>query len=212
MKTTSAWEIVKLVVQGFTETYGVDYDQTFSPVVKFESIWTVLSLCAQQDMHIVQFDICTTFLHGDRDEEIYMLQPEGFTSSGQELKDCWLQKSLYGLKQSSRVLNRKFNDFLTKLNLHPHRSQSLCVFNKGKATTDYDDFCGWWAWMLCPKFKIGRDDRPSGTGFWRFQILCRCLCQVYTSYVIGQTSFFMWVNNYTYGAFFVDLVMRINKS
>jgi hypothetical protein len=39
-------------------------------------------------MHIVQFDICTTFLHGDRDEEIYMLQPEGFTSSGQELKDC----------------------------------------------------------------------------------------------------------------------------
>jgi ATP-binding cassette subfamily B (MDR/TAP) protein 1 len=70
-------------------------------------------------MHIVQFDIRTTFLHGDQDEEIYLLQPEGFTSSGQELKDCRLQKSLYGLKQSSRVWNRKFNDFLTKFNLHP---------------------------------------------------------------------------------------------
>jgi hypothetical protein len=79
-------------------------------------------------MQIVQFDIRTTFLHGDRDEEIYMLQPKGFTSSGQELKDCRLHKILYGLKQSSRVWNRKFNDFLTKFNLHP-TEVNPCVYS-----------------------------------------------------------------------------------
>jgi hypothetical protein len=78
IETTYARKIVKyktwLVAWGFIQTYGIYYDQNFSPIIKFKSIWTIISFNAiQQDMHIVQFSIHIAFLHVDLDEEIYML-------------------------------------------------------------------------------------------------------------------------------------------
>jgi hypothetical protein len=52
----------------------------------------------------------------------------------------------------------------------------MCI-QKARTTIDYDDFCGWWAWMMCPKFKFGQDDQPFGIGVWSFQIFCWCLCR-----------------------------------
>ncbi len=77
-KTRYGRKIVKyktwLVAWGFIPTYGIYYDKNFSPIIKFESIWTIISFNAiQQDMHIVQFGIYIAFLHVDLDEKIYML-------------------------------------------------------------------------------------------------------------------------------------------
>ena len=64
----------KLVVKGFAQKKGTDFDKIFSPVVKMTSIRTVLSLVATEDLHLEQLDVKRTFLHGELDEEIYMVQ------------------------------------------------------------------------------------------------------------------------------------------
>ena len=65
----------RLVVKGFAQQKGIDFDEIFSPIVKMTSIRIVLSLVATEDLHLEQLDVETTFLHGDLDEEIYMAQP-----------------------------------------------------------------------------------------------------------------------------------------
>ena len=92
----------------------MDYDETFSPVVRFLSIRLILSLVAHMDLELFQMDVKTAFLNGDLDEEIYMQQPVGFITPGQENKVCKLRKSIYGLKQSSRQWYIKFhNDIIS---------------------------------------------------------------------------------------------------
>ena len=73
-----------LVVKGFAQKKGIDFDEIFSPVVKMNSIRTILSLVATEDLHLEQLDVKTTFLHGDLEEEIYMQQPEGYEVKGVE--------------------------------------------------------------------------------------------------------------------------------
>jgi hypothetical protein len=68
----------RLVARGFTQTYGVDYNETFAPITKFTSICYILALTALEDMEIHQMDVKTTFLNGELEEEIYMEQPQGF--------------------------------------------------------------------------------------------------------------------------------------
>jgi len=104
----------KLVARGFTQTFGVDYNETFAPVAKFVSIRCILALAAIKDMEIHQMDVKTAFLNGDLEEEIYMEQPEGFTQEGEHLV-CKFHKSLYGLKQSLRAWNQKLDAFLKSI-------------------------------------------------------------------------------------------------
>jgi Reverse transcriptase (RNA-dependent DNA polymerase) len=92
----------QLVAKDFSQKPHLDYTETFAPVAKFASFWTVLAIAAAEDMEIDDMDISTAFLNGDLDEEIYMAQPEGFAAPGQEHLVCHLKKSLYGLKQSPR--------------------------------------------------------------------------------------------------------------
>jgi hypothetical protein len=105
---------VKLVARGFTQTFGVDYKETFAFVVKFMSIHCILALAAIEDMEIYQMDVKTAFLNGYLEEEIYMEQPKGFTQEGEHLV-CKLHKSLYELKQSLRAWNQKLNAFLKNI-------------------------------------------------------------------------------------------------
>ena len=86
-----------MVVKGFSQKKGIDFDEIFSPIVKMSSIRVVLGLAVSLDLKIEQIDVKTTFLHGDLDKEIYMEQPEGFTIKGKEGYVCKLKKSLYGL-------------------------------------------------------------------------------------------------------------------
>ena len=74
----------RLVVKGFSQRKGIDFEEIFSPVVKMSSIRVVLGLAASLDLEIEQLDVKTAFLHGDLEEEIYMEQPEGFVVAGKE--------------------------------------------------------------------------------------------------------------------------------
>ena len=103
----------RLVIKGFSQKKGVDYDQTFSPVVRNASVRTHLSIAAIERMHLLQFDISTAFLYGELDEELYMKQPEGFSDNTDKV--CKLKRSLYGLKQAPRCWNRRFVTFLRSI-------------------------------------------------------------------------------------------------
>ena len=118
------------MAQGCTQISGVDYDQTFSPVVWHESIRTMLAIVAQQNMYIVRFDICTTFLHSKMDTKLYMRQPIGFVDQANPDLVCLILQSLYGFKQSGRLWNKKFDAFFIKFDLHP-TSADPCVYISG---------------------------------------------------------------------------------
>ena len=94
----------RLVAQGFTQEAGVDYDEIFAPVAKYDSIRSVLVIANQLDLKVHQMDIKIAFLQGDLDNEIYMKQPEGYIDKTQPNKVCKLRRSIYGLKQSARSL------------------------------------------------------------------------------------------------------------
>jgi len=81
------------VAKGFTQIEGIDCEETFSPVVRFASIRLLLALVAHLDLESFQMDVKTVFLNGNLEEEIYMDQPIGFVSKGQEDKVCRLKRS-----------------------------------------------------------------------------------------------------------------------
>ena len=87
---------VRLVARGFAQRPGTDYDETFSPVARCESVRFVLALAAQEEMFLEQMDVETAFLNGMLKEEVYMTQPEGYKEKGREQLVCRLHKSIYG--------------------------------------------------------------------------------------------------------------------
>ena len=91
----------RLVAKGYTQKYGIDYTDTFAPVAKINTVRVLLSLAANLDWPLQQFDVKNAFLHRDLTEEIYMdLPPRCNAPDKYKRKECMLKKSLYGLKQS----------------------------------------------------------------------------------------------------------------
>ena len=115
------------MAKGFSQREGVDYFETFAPVVRYESIRILLAIAAKDDLEIAKFDVKTAFLHGDLQEEIYMQQPEGYIKNNGRQLVCKLLRSLYGLKQSPRCWNEKFVKFLESFNLRATNGDK-CVF------------------------------------------------------------------------------------
>lgn len=101
----------RLVAKGYSQREGLDYHDTFSPVVKMVTVRSVIALAASRGWNLLQMDVYNAFLQGDLEEEVFMEMPESFRRH-KETRVCILLKSLYGLKQDSRQWNIKLIDAL----------------------------------------------------------------------------------------------------
>nr|GFA09758.1 ribonuclease H-like domain-containing protein [Tanacetum cinerariifolium] len=110
----------RLVANRHSQQQGIDYDETFSLVIKPATICTVLSLVISCDWPIHQLDAKNAFLHGHLSETVYMHQPPGFVDSCHPDYVCHLQRSLYGLKQAPRAWFQRFASFVTRIALLQH--------------------------------------------------------------------------------------------
>ena len=108
----------RLVARGYTQTYGIDYQETFAPVAKLNTISILISLAVNLDWQLNQYDIKNAFLHGDLKEEIYMDCPLAYEGMSNSRKVCKLQKALYGLKQSPRAWFGRFSQVMKILGYH----------------------------------------------------------------------------------------------
>ncbi|CAN6485375.1 unnamed protein product [Victoria cruziana] len=126
----------RLVARGFTQKYGQDYEETFSPVIKMGTIRIVLSLALQRGWSLSQLDVKNVFFHGKLKEEVYMEQPPGYTEHDSSKWVCKLHRSLYGLKQASRSW---FDSFSTEIKQHGFRrsilDHSMFIFKNSSVTT-----------------------------------------------------------------------------
>uniref|UniRef100_A0A2N9FJ85 Reverse transcriptase Ty1/copia-type domain-containing protein n=1 Tax=Fagus sylvatica TaxID=28930 RepID=A0A2N9FJ85_FAGSY len=122
----------RLVAKGFHQQAGLDFDETFSPVVKPPTVRIVLSLAAQNRWPLRQLDISNAFLHGFLKEDVYMVQPPGFVDSASPHLVCKLHKSLYGLKQAPRAWFERFTSHLLTIGFTASTADpSLFVFRNG---------------------------------------------------------------------------------
>ncbi|KAK9059410.1 hypothetical protein SSX86_022030 [Deinandra increscens subsp. villosa] len=121
----------RLVAKGYAQKEGIDYDETFSPVVKMVTIRTIIALAVQNDWNLYQLDINNAFLYGDLNETVYMKLPDGYKSQhGNQV--CKLNKSLYGLKQAPRMWNEKLVGVLIELGFTQSKCDySLFILNSG---------------------------------------------------------------------------------
>lgn len=119
----------RLVAKGFTQKEGVDYKETFAPVVRYDTVRVVLSFGVMNKMDITTFDVKTAFLNGDLEEDIWMEEPEGFASSNGTMV-CHLKKSLYGLKQAPRSWKKKLSSVLHQFGLQATRSDPCLYVSK----------------------------------------------------------------------------------
>ncbi|KAL3846133.1 hypothetical protein ACJIZ3_003536 [Penstemon smallii] len=119
----------RLVVKGFAQKEGIDFNEIFSPVVRLTTVRVVLAMCATFDLYLEQLNVKTAFLHGDLEEEIYMLQPEGFEEKEKENLVWRLNKSLYGLKEAPRCWYKRFDSFIMSLRYN-RLSSDPCAYYK----------------------------------------------------------------------------------
>ena len=118
----------RLVAQGFAQRYGSDYDETFCPVVRQESLRVLIALSVQHGLKLQQVDVTTAFLNGTLDEEVYMTQPKGFAKEGEKHLVCKLKKSIYGLKQSPRCWNTALDSHLKQMGFVQSASDP-CIYH-----------------------------------------------------------------------------------
>lgn len=116
----------RLVIKGCAQKSGIDFTDTYAPVVRYSSIRFLISLACKLNLDIDQMDAVTAFLQGDLNEEIYMIQPKYFNKG---MKVCKLNKSIYGLKQASRIWNIKLDNVLKSLGLKQSNADPCIYFN-----------------------------------------------------------------------------------
>ncbi|GAA0149543.1 transmembrane signal receptor [Lithospermum erythrorhizon] len=125
----------RLVAKGFTQTYGIDFSETFAPVAKLNTIRVLLSFAANLDWELHQLDVKNAFLNGELEEEVYMKQPPGFEDASKYV--CKLKKSLYRLKQSPRAWFNRFSKSVKDLGYMQCQADHILSIHhnaKGKIT------------------------------------------------------------------------------
>jgi hypothetical protein len=119
----------RLMVKGFEEIHGIDYDETFSPIAMLKSVQILLAIVAYFDYEIWQKDVKTAFLNGNLTEDVYTAQPEIFVDPKYAGKICKLQKSIYGLKQAYRSWNLHFDEVVKGFGFFKNIEEP-CVYKK----------------------------------------------------------------------------------
>jgi histone deacetylase 1/2 len=121
----------RLVAKGFKQRYGIDYGDTFSPVVKAATIRIVLAISVSRGWSLRQLDVKNAFLYGVLEEEVYMKQPPGFENPDAPDYVCKLDKALYGLKQAPRAWFSRLSSKLQSLGFTPSKADtSLFLYAK----------------------------------------------------------------------------------
>ena len=139
-----------LVVKGFSQVEGLDFDQVFSPVVHFKTVRLMLMLAVLENWYITGLNVWSAYLYGKLDKEIYMEQLEGFAVPRQEHKVVHFWHALYGLKQAGLAWWRTLDESLKELGFERLKSEAGIFFYKKKGTNmvvgiiyvDYALFCG----------------------------------------------------------------------
>nr|GEY58802.1 retrovirus-related Pol polyprotein from transposon TNT 1-94 [Tanacetum cinerariifolium] len=106
----------RLVVRGYRQEEGIDFEESFAPVARMEAIGIFLAYIAHKSFTVFQMDVKTAFLHGSLKEDVYVCQPEGFIDVDHPSHVYKLKKALYGLKQAPRAWYDELSTFL----LHNH--------------------------------------------------------------------------------------------
>lgn len=125
----------RLVARGHEQRAGIDYEEVFAPVARYETIRTLLAVSVQKKLHVHQMDVVAAYVQGDLQEEVYMEQPEMFEMKNERDKVCRLKKPLYGLKQAGRAWYTKLDKHLSKVGLKKSNIDP-CVYVLGNSPQD----------------------------------------------------------------------------
>ena len=120
----------RLVVKGYAQEQGIDYQDTFAPVSRMDTIKLLLMLASQKGWLVWQMDVKSAFLNGTLDEEIYVEQPEGFENESSLNKVYLLKKALYGLKQAPRAWYSKLDEYLSSLGFEKSLNEATLYVKK----------------------------------------------------------------------------------
>lgn len=119
----------RFFAKGYKQIKGIDFEESFAPVVRYDSLRVMFAIAAAHDLELFQLDVKTTFLNGEVDEELYIAQPEGYVVAGREKEVCRLNKSIYGIRQASRIWNMTLHSALLAFGL-TQSTADPCIYSR----------------------------------------------------------------------------------
>ena len=118
----------RLMAQGFSQVAGLDFNETYSPTIRFTSIRLILVLACRYNLELKHVDVKGAYLNSILKDKVYMRQPEGFIETGKEDLVCKLKKGIYGLKQLGRVWHQTLKREMYKIGFISGKADSTIFF------------------------------------------------------------------------------------